>query len=787
MIAFFNASFSLGTPDVDDFSRQVFNTNASVAPRPFFACLPQKMLSHPKGGALAVLGLVDNAWGYSLNWNKAGREFSVYESFIRRLAAGDPVGSAFEYFNQRYAELSTDLSSTLEEIKFGLNMDPLDLIGLWATSNDARNFSILGDPAVRLMVGEELEPKTRRVLELKKSVETVSPLIPEGQAATPTAPAADFITLLRSKNQQDIIRGVEGAIQAVNKSTEISARIQSREDEENLNPDEQNIIKATRQLQDEIAHFVTVIETGNRKDRESALFVLEKLGSIARPKAVPVLKELALKDPDESIRQLCVRAIVAVDNRENDLADELRSFLKGGTPLVRKEALDGINILKKLQKAYKSEIGRELLDLAGDESLGVQAVETLYGYQDQKLTFLTDVLDTIGKGKMEYAAARCAVGRLLLVEKQSLAEAWIGIENRDTSETRERIFQLLLGAVRAGTEEDQASAITWLAERIEDLHSELLDRMIKDFRSLWHLGEDTPVQRQMESLINTLQRLKRAERNKLQENLRSSDSPTVIEAIKQAAEREDEWAMRILIQEWVQWIAFGQSDKTQFVEEVAEKIRGNPLAVLPLVNWMGQEFQPSTDDLSRAVMAKPEKPKTQVVGVPAPATGQAAAVQPVASPAGNGSEAAGPAPVVKEKDETQAPAILTFRKELSDQIDIELHHLSSQESSIQQKILLRLLETPNIKNMNEDNRRKLILVCMKDEFNACGLKVHRRIARQLADMSNPYFFEEMGGVKRAQDGRASEGSSEISPDPSSRAGSQVDSKTVYQEIKANME
>jgi hypothetical protein len=165
-IAFFFACYGGGTPLLDEFALQYFkDERAQIAPYPFLARLPVKMLGHSRGGALAAIAHVERAWGYSFRWPGAGIQTVALESTLKLLLKGYPVGAAVEHLNERYAELATVLSDEMENIHFDKEYDPYELAGMWTANNDARGYAILGDPAVKLRVADQDGDPARSAIE----------------------------------------------------------------------------------------------------------------------------------------------------------------------------------------------------------------------------------------------------------------------------------------------------------------------------------------------------------------------------------------------------------------------------------------------------------------------------------------------------------------------------------------------------------------------------------------------------------------------------------------------
>lgn len=177
LLAFFFADHSAGRPLSPGLAT---HTPLAIIPRAFVARLPRRLLGHPQGGALAVIGHVEEVAGFSPRDEKAiiGERLEIFFNTLNQLLEGYPVGAAMEYFNQRFSELLSELSDQLGREVLGETLNPKEKEKLKAAIVEARNYVIIGDPAARLMVGEQADvmPERPTIKPIKLRSEWVKPL-----------------------------------------------------------------------------------------------------------------------------------------------------------------------------------------------------------------------------------------------------------------------------------------------------------------------------------------------------------------------------------------------------------------------------------------------------------------------------------------------------------------------------------------------------------------------------------------------------------------------------------
>ena len=171
LVAFLFGCNTVGAPAADNYPPGRWGQPRKAPEKPFISGLARRLLSHPNGSALAVVGHVDRAWTSSFG-SRGGEGILYVESFFKHLLDGFPVGLAMDWIHERFAELSTELTDALDKYKdheytdpAAKSSDPLAkhhrMARLWRAHNDARNLVVLGDPAVRLASGPQvarLEP-----------------------------------------------------------------------------------------------------------------------------------------------------------------------------------------------------------------------------------------------------------------------------------------------------------------------------------------------------------------------------------------------------------------------------------------------------------------------------------------------------------------------------------------------------------------------------------------------------------------------------------------------------
>src|SRR5262249_39031386 len=125
--------------------------DVTLMARPTPALLPRRLRAM---GALAVLAHIDRAWAFSFQTDRLKPQIQDFRSVMELLLAGNRIGQATDDFNRRWSVLSAELAMLVEEQEAGGTTEDIvaRLGNRWVARDDARNYRVLGDPAVRLRV-----------------------------------------------------------------------------------------------------------------------------------------------------------------------------------------------------------------------------------------------------------------------------------------------------------------------------------------------------------------------------------------------------------------------------------------------------------------------------------------------------------------------------------------------------------------------------------------------------------------------------------------------------------
>ncbi len=158
------ACFGYGTPAQSDFAHWAPTTRARNAAKDFVSALPRQLLAHPQG-PIAYLGHIDAAFLHGFDdpedlelgarWSPRLKPFI---EALKSLLQVQPVGLALQNMNMRYNNANAYLTNLFENslaTGVGLITEQLPRVAsTYILRNDAQNYMVFGDPAVRLRLPE---------------------------------------------------------------------------------------------------------------------------------------------------------------------------------------------------------------------------------------------------------------------------------------------------------------------------------------------------------------------------------------------------------------------------------------------------------------------------------------------------------------------------------------------------------------------------------------------------------------------------------------------------------
>lgn len=152
-MALLYACFSGGCPQYNNYYFNADGSKKPIAPAPMVGALPQKLLSR---GMLAVMGHIDMAFPYSFQDYMGTPQVQALRDPLTYVMTGRRVGWAADCLSDRWSRLGLQLTELQNPSASGGDaaaaVNPALTLALTLARDDARNYIVLGDPAVRLRV-----------------------------------------------------------------------------------------------------------------------------------------------------------------------------------------------------------------------------------------------------------------------------------------------------------------------------------------------------------------------------------------------------------------------------------------------------------------------------------------------------------------------------------------------------------------------------------------------------------------------------------------------------------
>lgn len=146
-MVFLFACFGGGCPVQDSYLLGDDGAALPLTPAPLVSRLPQRLLSL---GTLAVIAHIDRAFSYAFQDGVGTPQPQLLRSPLEYLMQGKRVGEATDPLNLQWSSLAAQLGLLLGGFAASPTPPSPALANLFVARDDARNYMVLGDPAVRL-------------------------------------------------------------------------------------------------------------------------------------------------------------------------------------------------------------------------------------------------------------------------------------------------------------------------------------------------------------------------------------------------------------------------------------------------------------------------------------------------------------------------------------------------------------------------------------------------------------------------------------------------------------